>query len=76
MTDNFRAGWISVEDKLPDKGAECLAWDEEKGMYLAGRIGFGSRLGWVAFPLAREHTVYLEEVTHWMPLPGEPKNDR
>lgn len=61
--------WISVEERLPDKGNVVLAmWK--------GEIAFARytphRLGW--YNLASQYDS-PNAVTHWMPLPEPPKEE-
>ena len=74
-------GWISVEDKLPEPYQEVLVFQ---------KAGFWGRKA-IALPLAQcgiyvcqywenkfciAFDIYgLDHVTHWMPLPEEPKDD-
>lgn len=70
MTHPNNQEWISVTDRLPENGTECLAWKEAK------RIGYGSR-GYIfsTFENGAFDDVYPNEiVTHWQPLPPPPKS--
>ena len=58
--------WISVRDRLPDNGAEVLAWSES---------GF-SYVDWWIDGKWKVNSILdgkYENVTHWMPLPEPPK---
>jgi hypothetical protein len=61
------AGWISVEERLPELGVEVLTYgagSPSADAYGVNQLGL-SRGEWV-------FEVY-SPVTHWMPLPGPPK---
>lgn len=64
--------WISVDDKLPELGKEVLA-------YCAGRFMEVARLdfkdGEKRFLCMWDSTA-LYRVTHWMPLPEPPQEER
>jgi hypothetical protein len=68
--------WISVEDRLPDDGAEVLACNLA---LVACDNGFGSRfVAWLDYDTAPPQWIVSgeekEEVTHWMPLPEPPRD--
>lgn len=56
--------WISVEDRLPNMDEKCLLCEEN-------RI---TKYRWVT--IGYFHTNYDEYVTHWMPLPEPPKEEK
>jgi hypothetical protein len=63
------AGWISVEDRLPEDAAFVAIFDPENtdmpvrtAQWLAGSCTFESEYGWLA----------KDEITHWQPLPAPP----
>ena len=62
--------WISVKDRLPETGGYvvCIAKRNpfSRFMPMVARI---EKNGWVN-PTTEQ---YISEVTHWMPLPGLPK---
>ena len=62
--------WISVDDRLPDVGGYvvCIAKRNpfSRFMPMVARI---EKNGWVN-PITEQ---YISEVTHWMPLPVQPK---
>lgn len=66
-------GWISVEDRLPDKNGQYLCWFGKNRMakgaaiatYLEMRKSFGSLESLETYP----------NVTHWMPIPEPPKEE-
>ena len=69
----MKSNWISVKDKMPEDktgNINYLCWVSTGfGEYKIGRI---NEWGW--------HCGYgsdiLQDVTHWMPLPEKPKEDR
>lgn len=65
-----QSGWISVADRLPENGTECLVWKESAtGNY--GSCGYI----FSTFENGRFDDIYAhEKVTHWQPLPAPPKD--
>ena len=65
-----RSGWISVEDRLPEKNQAVLGWykDNPFAGYTYGVVSWNGK-GWV-FVYAQR---YVTNVTHWMPLPEMPE---
>ena len=64
--------WISVDDELPEVGGYvvCIAKRNpfSRFMPMVARI---EKNGWVN-PITEQ---YISEVTHWMPLPVQPKGE-
>ena len=64
--------WISVYDELPEVGGYvvCIAKRNpfSRFMPMVARI---EKNGWVN-PITEQ---YISEVTHWMPLPAQPKGE-
>ena len=64
--------WISVDDELPEVGGyvACIAKRNpfSRFMPMVARI---EKNGWVN-PITEQ---YISEVTHWMPLPAQPKGE-
>lgn len=60
--------WISVEDRLPDNGADVLAYadDGEESRIIPSNYDRGTWFD-CCFNCANEN------ITHWMPLPTPPK---
>lgn len=56
--------WISVDERLPDIDERCL-------LSMENRI---TKYRWVV--IGYYHTNYDEYVTHWMPLPMPPKENK
>ena len=62
--------WVSVKERLPEKGADVLAWDED--MLVVARISI-----WDGKWEYRDDmsTSLPPKVTHWQPLPTPPKEE-
>ena len=64
--------WISVDDRVPEDGGYvvCIAKRNpfSRFMPMVARI---EKNGWVN-PITEQ---YISEVTHWMPLPVQPKGE-
>ena len=73
------AKWISVKDRLPEEGQDCIFYVDFVDKWDGGseRINFqeiGVFNGKDRF-YHRSHTD-LDRVTHWMPLPAPPKEEK
>lgn len=68
--------WISVKDKLPDLGIECIITNKKHTDigYRTVKGWYGHMLNW-NFPTDAITEEFWEAPTHWMPLP-EPPNDQ
>ena len=66
-------GWISVEDRLPERNQAVLGWykDNPFAGYTYGVVSWNGK-GWV-FVYAQR---YVTNVTHWMPMPEPPKTEK
>lgn len=72
--------WIKVEDKLPEDGQEVLVWAnsiEGEIYYLVeepscAKVYF-KKVDFSPIVDCDYYQVYAEGITHWMPLPKEPK---
>ena len=67
--------WISVKDRLPEKGTEVLAFDHYgrpliaklvENYYFSDGVSWYDRLGYY---------LGMSIITHWMPLPEPPKEE-
>lgn len=72
--------WISVKDKLPEKGDynDYLITDGEHcyvGHYRHDADAWDSKLGWIQGMYADTGETYDINITHWMPLPELPKEE-
>ena len=67
-------GWISVKDRLPDKNGQYLCWFGKnivaKGMAIVTYLEM-----WQAFG-SLESLENYPNVTHWMPLPEPPEEEK
>ena len=63
--------WISVTDRLPEKGEEVLVFDTRENW--TGFAWLRPDETWTA--LGFDFPFDLGEVTHWMPLPQPPKGE-
>ena len=61
--------WISVRDRLPEKGEEVLVFDTRENWN--GFAWLRPDETWAA--LGFDFPLDLGEVTHWMPIPQPPK---
>ena len=69
--------WISVKDALPEKYRECLIYPWISDYILTAELQSD---GWcyteyIAGYGAEVHTLPKGRITHWMYLPGEPKQE-
>lgn len=69
--------WISVKDRLPDKQKQVLVYDHGKGIITQGFKYQHSNV-WHVTTYMDSINIFTGEVainvTHWMPLPDEPKD--
>ena len=63
--------WISVDDRLPEKGEEVLVFDTRENW--TGFAWLRPDETWTA--LGFDFPFDLGEVTHWIPLPEKPKGE-
>jgi Protein of unknown function (DUF551). len=60
-----RGGWISVEERLPEKEGRYFVTDSKEvgeGVLLDGKLY-----------ACDSAPIFTEDITHWMPLPEPPK---
>ena len=62
--------WISVKDKMPEKGERVLAYAGGGVFEAFTNINDVWQRGGIDF------AKWYGEVTHWMPLPNPPKGER
>ncbi len=64
--------WISVKDRLPELNIKILTWNKERRAVIqAIYLGENTK--------ARKWACmggYTGKITHWMPLPGPPKEEQ
>ena len=66
---------IRCNDRLPEAGEEVLIWEIEAGWRLAWLV-IGKTVEGHQYPSRFENCedlFFLHNVSHWMPLPPEPK---
>ncbi len=66
------ADWISVKDRLPDRGADILAFMRNGAETRIVACNYGDN---VWYDCVMNCIVAFQNVTHWMPLPEPPKGD-
>jgi hypothetical protein len=66
--EKFRQGWISVEERLPEKLIDVLTFSEKENEYFIDKL---TGEGYWEFG-TDEHGKPL--VTHWQPLPTPPQS--
>lgn len=64
--------WISVNDRLPETGERVLTLD--KWGHIRDRELFRFKSGFICF--RPDGLVPVKDITHWMPLPEPPKEER
>ena len=69
-------GWISVEDRLPERMDNYDVWLSGDNMYKPRRMAdvvYSKEHGaWLSIMAMGVHP-YADQITHWMPLPEPPK---
>lgn len=75
--------WISVKDRLPDEGEIALTVCDNGKMFLLQKVSdemFGVPIYWnYCCGFDKElgpNESYCYDITHWMPLPAPPKEDK
>lgn len=73
------AGWISVDERLPEVGVSVLMWVERKRVSSCEFGRLDSDGTWSTYEIDGEVGRYClpgeERVTHWMPLPPAPGDE-
>ena len=79
------AEWISVEERLPEIGLDVLAYCKAQNADFSDFIDVAARKMYKPTPWSDEEpvwgTIFIPfgaafEVTHWMPLPEPPKEEK
>ena len=60
--------WVSVKESLPDKHVNVLVFSDE-GTTIAWWNDYGGIVEWINI----DDSAPLIKVSHWQPLPEEPK---
>lgn len=82
MADVIEHGqeWIPVEERLPEEGKRCLLYTPCDGIlcvgYYAGEDEWQHRHKWRLVTAMRSTQTLTKKVTHWMPLPEAPKEEK
>ena len=89
LQDEFRAmadfiervqGWIPVEERLPEEGKRCLLYTPCDRIlcvgYYAGKDERQHRHKWRLVTAMRSTQTLTKKVTHWLPLPKAPKEEK
>ena len=58
--------WISVKDRMPEENVPVLVWDSQGFAFIDIHESGKWRIG----------TPHYAVITHWMPLPEPPKEDK
>ena len=74
-------GWVSVKERLPEKVAATYGDLRDKSRYVLavdakGRMSIGYALRYASGDVHWIFAKQIGEVTHWMPLPAEPKETK
>lgn len=65
--------WISVKDRLPEKGQDVLLLTDWFGGASFITIGYLGGTRWISYEIGRANVGI--HVTHWMPLPEPPEEE-
>lgn len=79
-SSNNSNGWISVKERLPEEGEEVLVFGQylnDIPKVLGVRSRYKGDQDWKYTWEGSDEWVYREnDVTHWMPLPKPPKEEK
>ena len=64
-----KGGWISVKDRLPERGTRCLIYAAQGKAHYTSIANFNGYFG-----LSGRRAYW--KVTHWMPIPEPPTGDK
>lgn len=71
----LNASWISVKDRLPEEEKLYLVFREEQPRMMVLEYNTEKKeFGWTDYPTCRWNK--REGVTHWMPRPEPPKEEK
>ena len=72
--------WIPVEERLPEEGKRCLLYTPCDRIlcvgYYAGKDERQHRHKWRLVTAMRSTQTLTKKVTHWLPLPKAPKEEK
>lgn len=64
--------WVSVDERLPDNNTQVLMWSAKWNIAEAG--SYYNKNFWVYSEIGDGYIA--DDITHWMPLPERPKEDK
>ncbi|MBR6710347.1 MAG: DUF551 domain-containing protein [Selenomonadaceae bacterium] len=65
-----KAGWVSVNDRMPEKSATYLCYQPKAADICAlNTVRWSTQRGW----MGKEFGSRIEGIEYWMPLPEPPK---
>ena len=69
-------GWISVKDRLPENEQYVLLWTKTGVMTYAQYLNDEPHRPWITYDEDGSIRVWDNVVTHWLPLPEPPKEEK
>ena len=69
-------GWVSVKDRLPENEQYVMLWTKTGVMKYAKYLDNEPHRPWITYDEDGSIRAWDNVVTHWMPLPEPPKEDK
>ena len=69
-------GWISVKDRLPENEQYVMLWTKTGVMKYAKYLNDEPHRPWITYDEDGSIRAWDNVVTHWMPLPEPPKEEK
>ena len=66
-------GWIPVSERMPEAGGDMIVFTD--GIVMSG-ISYAKKKGFYIQALEYDNDEPVDSVTHWMPLPAGPKEEK